>query len=341
MLLLTLPLHAEESDASPVLLSQASTNGQSESGSSESSAQGPSATAAEGGEKEAAQAAATAALLGPQSGIQLTLSWTLMSTVAEDPAFADTFSSLSIGANYKLHPKIFVTGSVSPMLSLNRMPNSNRRVDTFPLSSFVRFNFRNLYKEKLTGIVVGGSATYFLPTTYTDWFTSNTRFGETAGALQLFRNFGSVTMVGVLSARVPLMQHARPPVQCDPAKLMPGASCPSYTHTEIYNNLGFFGAGLVGIYNSGPWTVFFSGTVQELVTRGPWSASEPNNTNNNANRRAQFFNVLSVNYALGGALSAAIGYQNWGPQTSNGRDYTNFFFDRRYAYVFAGLDFVR
>jgi hypothetical protein len=290
------------------------------------------------------QFAAAAALLGPPSGLQLSLSWTLFSGVQTDADLTNAYSSLSISTNYKLHKKVFFAATLTPYVELTRMPGDNRRVDFFGGSSFARLNFRNLYEIPGTGIKVGGAATYNLPVTYNDWFSGNKRLGALGGAVQLFRNFGELTMVGSVNASAPLFLEDRPTFQCDPAGLAPGASCPSVESSAVRNPRYAKGAGITGIYNHENVSVFASVGVSQVTVRGPGAVAEAYQNVADLSQIDQRYNfsfISQVSYSLTDHHSVNVGLFNGGPQKTDRSSYNNVLFDPKFAGAFVGYDWVK
>jgi hypothetical protein len=289
--------------------------------------------------------AAAAALLGPPSGLQLTLSWSLYSGVQTDDDMTNAYSSLAISTNYKLHPKVFVAASLSPYVELTKMPGDNRRIDFFGGASFVRFNFRNLYEIPGTGIKVGGAATYNLPVTYNDWFSGNRRLGALGAALQLFRNFGDLTVVGTMNANMPLFLHDRPSFQCDPDKeAASGAKCPPVEESAVRNLRYARGAGLTGIYNRENISVFASVGVSQATVRGPGAVAEAYQNVADLGQIDQRYNfsfVSQVSYSLTDHHSVNVGLFNGGPQKTDRSSYNNVLFDPKFAGLFVGYDWVK
>jgi hypothetical protein len=316
------------------------------------SATAPASDAAPAGESDPGkkpdegkpQIAAAAALIGPPAGLQLTLSWTLFSGVQTDADLTNAYSSLSISTNYKIHKKVFFAASLTPYVELTRMPGDNRRVDFFGGSSFARLNFRNLYEIPGTGIKVGGAATYNLPVTYNDWFSGNKRLGALGGAVQLFRNFGELTMVGSVNASAPLFLQDRPTFQCDPDGLAPGASCPSVESSAVRNPRYAKGAGLTGIYNHENVSVFASIGVSQVTVRGPGAVAEAYQNVadlSQIDERYNFSFISQVSYSLTDHHSVNVGLFNGGPQKTDRSSYNNVLFDPKFAGAFVGYDWVK
>lgn len=299
-------------------------------------------TPAAAAKRKEGQAAAQAALLGPPDGLQLTVSWQLQAGLQIDESTSSAMSSLAVSTNYKLHPKVFFAGQISPYLELTPMPNDNRRADFSSGSSFARLNFRNLYTEKFSGITLGGNLTYFLPLSYNDWFTGNPRLGGLGSAVQLFRSIGPVTLIGVAGGQLPLFLESRARVQCDEEEARKvGASCPSFSHVNGWNQAAQLSSSLIAFYNVGSFS--FLGQLQTAwsFTRGPGSANEPNNTNNHANQRFSQGFFLQGGYMIDSHWTVNAGLMNFGPQITGLYGRRNPFFDKEYAAVFVGVDWVR
>ncbi|MFM2153786.1 MAG: hypothetical protein RL199_2221 [Pseudomonadota bacterium] len=291
------------------------------------------------------KSAASAALLGPPSGLQLTLSWSLYSGVQTDDDLTNAYTSLAISTNYKLHPKVFIAASLSPYVELTKMPGDNRRADFFGGGSFVRLNFRNLYEVPGTGIKVGGAATYNLPVTYNDWFSGNKRLGALGGAVQAFRTFGELTVIGSMNANVPLFLHDRGYFQCDAAEVASmGAKCPPVEQTPVRNPRYAKGAGLTGIYNHDSISVFASVGVSQTTVRGPGAVAEAYQNVadlGQIDQRYSFSFISQVSYGLNDHHSVNVGLFNGGPQKTDRSSYNNVLFDPKFAGLFVGYDWVK
>lgn len=290
----------------------------------------------------AAAQAAQAGILGPPSGLQIVISSSVQAGLQIDDSTHHAQASLGISLNYKLHEKIFLAGQLSPYVDLTPMPNNNRRTDFSPNGNSIRLNFRNLFHEKFTDIRLGGSFGYALPISYNDWFTGNPRLGSLSGAVQLFRGVGPVMLVGSVGAQAPLFLNQRASIRCDPEKVKEvGASCPSYQHGNSYNTAFSLSSSLLAIYNVGSFSFSSSLQLGTSWSHGPGSANEPNNTNDHANRRfSQGFSLQGA-YAVNKNWSVNAGFFNSGPQITGEWGRRNPFFNKDFAAVFIGVDWVR
>lgn len=290
--------------------------------------------------KSAAAEAAQAGLIAP-SGLQIVVSSSVQAGLQIDETTHHAQASLSIAANYKLHDKIFMSARLTPYVELTKMPNDNRRTGLSPNGNSIRFNFRNLYTEKFSGISLGGNLGYVLPIGYNDLFLGNPRAGVVNGGLQLFRTIGPVVLVGSFGVNVPLFINQRAKLQCDPEEVKKvGASCPAHPYGNSYNTAVGISGSLLAIYSVGAFS--FSASLQGGTswTWGPGSANEPFNTNDHANQRfSQGFSFQGA-YAINRSWSVNAGLFNGGPQFTGEWGRRNPFFNKDFAAVYAGVDWI-
>lgn len=296
---------------------------------------------------------ATAANLeGPSSGLGWTLSWGLNAGLQRNPpqlekgSYTSADTSLQAGLRYKLHDKVFLSAGISTVLDLTAMPNNNRRANLGATSA--RLNFRNLYKESITGINVGGNVSYSLPTVDSLMY-GNPTAGALGGAVQLFRPFGPVTMVGSFGVNKPLFLQARAYADCDPEKVAEaGASCPVDSQGEplavgSWNSRYSLSTSLLAMYGTGPWSFVTSMTYVMGTTYSQFDPTQLGDilANPNGNNRYSTSFVLQAGYAIYDWLTVSAGYANAAPTLTDRESYNNPFFDPRFASVSIGVDVVR
>lgn len=290
---------------------------------------------------ESAQSAAAAALLGPPEGWQISGSWALYLGAQTDAHLANASSQLQVGANYKLHPKVFFAGSITPSLNLDPLPDSGRRFELSTLGTFARLNFRNLYHEEITGLRLGGNVSYFLPVNWDNFYGNNPTLGGLGSAVQLFRNFGPVNLIGSLGLNLPLFLRGGAQHQCDEANPGLASGCPQAA-TGAVNPLLSVSAGVTAIASFDRVTLIGALSVLHTWTRFLSFADDPRRGDGAfANiERNSFAFFGQAGYAIDDHLTLNLGIFNGGPQVT-GLEFNNPFFDPKFAAFFVGVDWVR
>jgi len=277
----------------------------------------------------------------PKPPFELTLELGESVGVQTDADLTNVSTSLSVTADWNVRPWLTIEGMLTPYIETTSMPVDNRRFDFLANFSYVRALFPDFYKDPTSGIALTGSLSYRLPVTYNDWRSGNPRLGDLAPSMTATRKVGDFTGTLGLLFVYHLYLNARAVLQCDPAaEAKVGASCPSNLNGNSANEQSSITPSLRVDYNHSPWSVFGKLALVQAWSTGPGSASEPFNTNDNANERFSFAFAAQVGYSLSDHWTVGLMVGNLGPQTSNGRDFSNFVFDKRYAYVQPFVDWT-
>lgn len=279
---------------------------------------------------------ATATLLGPAEGLQVFISPQLQVGTQPEAALQSVQASIAITANYRLSKKFILVGSISPWVELTPMPNDNMRADVSGAS--IRLNMRDLYTEKFSGISLGASVAYALPINYAAFIGGNPSLGGGSAAVQLFRPFDfGLVLVGSVSANMPFfLKGAATPVCINPEG---GATCPTYANERVANTLVTLSTGLTAIYSYEDWSFFSSLGISERYSRHKYVPDSGPGTNTKGN---SFSFVAQASYQLFPFLTLNAGWSNAGPQINGigGAGYNNPFFEKEFASVFFGVDYI-
>lgn len=272
--------------------------------------------------------------------LKLNAGWGLSAGLQTSDNYTSVSTGPTVGLTYAVKKTVVLSAQLAPYVDLTRMPKNNRRLDMS--SGFLRASFSNLFEERVTGIRLGGSATYNLPVALGDWRYGNPKLGQINAGLNLSRTFSDLRLTTGLSGTLPLHLNTRAELQCDPAEVAKvGASCPSYTHGGVYNTRFSLAGNLGASYSYGPWM----GTARLGLTRG-WtygesSANEPHNTHDHANTRHSFLFGAGVTYNINDNWGVTGGFSNAGPQLTSRDGYNNFLFDKKFASVYLNVDWTQ